>query len=60
MDVYYETKFSQLRQESGFNRLKTTHDRLLWFSLGETVLITAVTFWQVYYLKKVLDNRRLI
>ncbi|CAD8158545.1 unnamed protein product [Paramecium octaurelia] len=59
-DIMFETKFSQQRRESGYESMQTTHQRLFYFTILETLVIIAVSVWQVYYIKSIIDNRRLI
>jgi hypothetical protein len=49
-----------MRQEGGYETLESTHTKLLIFNLIETLAIVSITAWQVFYIKKILDNRRLI
>lgn len=55
-----ETKFYDRKQESYLFHIKKTHDRLLMLSACETIAILAATMWQTYYIKKILDNRRIV
>ncbi|CAK77274.1 unnamed protein product (macronuclear) [Paramecium tetraurelia] len=59
-DIMFETKFSQQRRESGYESMQSTHSRLFYFSIFETIIIILVSVWQVYYIKSIIDNRRLI
>lgn len=59
-DIMYETKFSQQRRESGYEQLQQTHQKLLYFTIFETLVIVGVSVWQVYYIKNIIDQRRLI
>lgn len=43
-----------------FLALKNTHQKILMFSLFETAAIFIAVFWQVYYIEKLLDNRRIV
>ena len=55
-----ETKFFDRKQESYLKYIKKTHNKLLMLSACETIAILAATMWQTYYIKKILDNRRIV
>lgn len=57
-DFQADSQFAQLRQESFFNTAAEANWNLLCLSVIESIGVIAVTVWQVYYLKKLLDNRR--
>jgi hypothetical protein len=59
-DFQMEQQFAQLRQESHFKTVYSANRNLFWFSLLECVGVLGVSSWQVYYIKKILDHRRLI
>ena len=59
-DFQMEQQFAQLRQESHYKTVYSANRNLFWFSLLECVGVLGVSSWQVYYIKKILDHRRLI
>lgn len=59
-DFQMEQQFAQLRQESHYKTVYSANRNLFWFSLLEFVGVLGVSSWQVYYIKKILDHRRLI
>ena len=59
-DFQTDQKFASLRQESHLKTVADANNYVFWFSLLECVGVIAVTSWQVYYIKKLLDNRRII
>ena len=46
----------QGRVGEGFSTIKNANERVLWFTLLETIAILGVTFWQVFYIKRLLKN----
>jgi len=59
-DFQMEQQFAQMRQESHYKTVYSANRNLFWFSLLECVGVLGVSSWQVYYIKKILDHRRLI
>ena len=57
-DFQVDSQFTQLRQESHFKTVASANRNVFWFSLIESVGIVLVTAWQIYYIKNLLDNRR--
>ena len=64
-DFQLDLQFAQLRQETHFksnfySAISSANRDLLWLSLLECAGIIGVTMWQVFYIKKLLDNRRMV
>ena len=59
-DFQMEQQFAQLRQESHYKTVQNANRNLFWFSILECLGIIAVSTWQVYYIKKIMDHRRMI
>jgi p24 family protein beta-1 len=59
-DFQLDSQFAQLRQETHYNTVAGANKNVFWFSLLESMGVVAVTAWQIYYIKKLLDNRRVI
>lgn len=59
-DFQLDQKFAQLRQDAHMKTVSDANTSLFWLSLLECVGVVAVSLWQVYYIKKLLDNRRVI
>lgn len=59
-DFQMEQQFAQLRQESHYKTVENANRNLFWFSLLECLGVIGVTTWQVYYIKKIMDHRRMI
>lgn len=57
-DFQVDNQFAQLRQETHFKTVASANRNVFWFSLVESLGVVAVTAWQIYYIKKLLDNRR--
>ena len=60
MDVKQETQFSAKREMSFFQKLEQTNVKLMIMSAFETIAIIGGTIWQTWYIKKILDNRRIV
>ena len=48
------------RTEEGHDFIVKTHDKLLVFTALETLGIIIVNLWQVFYIQRILENKRLI
>jgi p24 family protein beta-1 len=68
-DLIVETKFSFQRQETHYKSeffindwvaVEKLHFKLFLFTMLESVGVLAATFWQIYYIKRLLDDRRLV
>lgn len=64
-DFQLDFQFAQLRQESHYksnlqSAVASANMNVFWLSLLECVGVIGVTSWQVYYIKKLLDNRRMV
>lgn len=59
-DFQMDQQFAQLRQESHYKTVESANRNVFWFSLLECMGIAAVTGWQVFYVKRILDHRRMI
>ena len=51
-------QFAQLRQETHYKTVASANKNVFWFSIVESIGVIGVTAWQIYYIKKLLDNRR--
>mmetsp|Transcript_47284 Transcript_47284/g.54477 ORF Transcript_47284/g.54477 Transcript_47284/m.54477 type:complete len:258 (+) Transcript_47284:39-812(+) len=59
-DARIESQFSYIREETHAKSVHKTNSYILWFSVFETLAIVGFTGWQIYYIQKLLDNRRVI
>jgi len=64
-DFQTDQEFAQIRQDSHFKStaylaVANANKNLFWFSLMECISIVGVSSWQVYSIKRLLDNRRVI
>jgi len=59
-DFQVDQQFAALRQESHYKTLSGANSNVLWMSLVECIGVVGVTAWQLYYVKKLLDNRRVL
>ncbi|KAI8445699.1 COPII-coated vesicle protein [Phakopsora pachyrhizi] len=50
--VREEQEYIVVREKLHRNTAESTNDRVKWWSIVQTVLVLAVTCWQVFYLKR--------
>jgi hypothetical protein len=43
-----------------YTAVASANNNVFWFSILECCGIIAVSLWQVYYIKKLLDHRRVV
>jgi hypothetical protein len=55
-----EAKFSNFRQHSHNEAIKTNNDYNFYMIIAESVLFVAICGAQVYYIKKFLESKRVI
>ncbi|KAL4451125.1 hypothetical protein ABPG74_021447 [Tetrahymena malaccensis] len=59
-DYLNEQRFSSRRQITQLESIQSAHSRLLIFSVVEIAIVVFATAWQIYYIKKILDNKRIV
>ncbi|CAK62261.1 unnamed protein product (macronuclear) [Paramecium tetraurelia] len=59
-DVFYSTKLNELKSKGALADVQKINKQLMILTFIETVAICGVTAWQVYYIKKLLNDRRLV
>ncbi|CAD8193461.1 unnamed protein product [Paramecium pentaurelia] len=59
-DNYFYDKMAAQQFEGGLREVQNANNKLLIFSLIEVIGIIAITGWQVFYLKRILSNQRII
>lgn len=59
-DFQVDNQFAQLRQESHYRTVADANRNIFIFSILESIGVMAVSAWQAYYIKKLLDNRRVL
>ncbi|CAG9316169.1 unnamed protein product [Blepharisma stoltei] len=59
-DFQVDNQFAQLRQESHYRTMADSNRNVFIFSILESLGVIAVSAWQAYYIKKLLDNRRIL
>ena len=57
-DVQVDQQFARLRQESYASTLGSSNQLLFWLSLVECCLVVGLSVWQVTYVQRLLDNKR--
>lgn len=60
-----EQHISDRRQEAHFKSefhaaVASANSKVLWFSLAECLGVVGLSVWQVYYIKQLLSNRRVL
>ncbi|CAK89966.1 unnamed protein product (macronuclear) [Paramecium tetraurelia] len=59
-DNYFYDKMAAQQFEGGLREVENANNKLLLFSLIEVIGIIAITGWQVFYMKRILSNQRMI
>lgn len=60
-DTHYKSKLSSLMLPLNFDKAtEQTNERVFSTAIFESLVITVCTLWQVYYIKRILDNRRIV
>jgi len=59
-EIQTETRFAYKRQGTHYKTTESNHNKVFYMSLFESLTLLTVTVWQVYYIKRLLDNRRII
>ncbi|EER07052.1 Transmembrane emp24 domain-containing protein 3 precursor, putative [Perkinsus marinus ATCC 50983] len=59
-DTQAESTYLWIRQKNHFERVQSTHSRVLWFFLLDFVVLAVAAWFQVYYVKSLLMDRRFI
>ena len=55
-----ESKFQNIRQNGYINNVKYSTENTLYLTVVEIAVMIGLGVFQVFYLKKVLDNKRMI
>jgi len=59
-EIQAETRFAYKRQETHYRTTKQNHSKVFYIAIIECLAILITTAMQVYYIKRLLDNRRII
>jgi len=59
-EIQAETRFAYKRQETHYRTTKSNHNKVFYIAIVECLAILGTTAWQVFYIKRLLDNRRII
>jgi len=59
-EIQTETRFAYKRQGTHYKTTQANHNKVFYVAIFESLAILTVTIWQVYYIKRLLDNRRII
>lgn len=59
-NLYSEVKFSVGRQDSHNATVESTMSNYVWMILLETMVLVALAAAQIYFIKRILDNKRVI
>jgi len=59
-EIQTETRFAYKRQGTHYKTTQANHNKVFYMAIFESLAILTVTIWQVYYIKRLLDNRRII
>ncbi|KAI8334292.1 emp24/gp25L/p24 family/GOLD-domain-containing protein [Chlamydoabsidia padenii] len=55
-----EQEYIVAREREHRNTAESTNDRVKWWSIGQLTLLVAVCFWQVFYLKRFFEVKRVV
>ncbi|KAI9323315.1 emp24/gp25L/p24 family/GOLD-domain-containing protein [Dichotomocladium elegans] len=55
-----EQEYIVLRERQHRNTAESTNARVKWWSLGQLALLAAVCFWQIHYLKRFFEVKRVV
>ncbi|KAL1925561.1 uncharacterized protein VTP21DRAFT_444 [Calcarisporiella thermophila] len=55
-----EQEYMVLREKRHYQTCDSTNSRVLWWSMFQTGVLAAVCFWQVYYLKRFFEVKRMV
>lgn len=58
--MFYSTKLSEMKSKGALAEVQKINKQLMALTFIETIAICGVTAWQVYYIKKLLNDRRLV
>jgi hypothetical protein len=53
-------EFMRVREDVHRATLSGTNDRVLWWSFGEAVILTAMSIWQILYIRTFFETKRSI
>eukprot|EP01120_Amphizonella_sp_Union-15-10_P015470 TRINITY_DN7973_c0_g1_i1.p1 TRINITY_DN7973_c0_g1~~TRINITY_DN7973_c0_g1_i1.p1 ORF type:complete len:209 (+),score=34.75 TRINITY_DN7973_c0_g1_i1:78-704(+) len=56
--VQAEQRYTRMRDIAHTNTNESTHARVLWWSIFESIVLITMSFWQVYYLKRYFEDQR--
>eukprot|EP01017_Pseudomicrothorax_dubius_P012278 TRINITY_DN1493_c0_g1_i6.p1 TRINITY_DN1493_c0_g1~~TRINITY_DN1493_c0_g1_i6.p1 ORF type:complete len:257 (-),score=47.94 TRINITY_DN1493_c0_g1_i6:374-1144(-) len=59
-DVHVETKFAAKRLDSHFQKVHSSHRRIYFLHIFESIAILGLTYFQIYYIKRILADKRII
>ncbi|RUS15407.1 COPII-coated vesicle protein [Endogone sp. FLAS-F59071] len=55
-----EQEYIVIRERQHRDTAESTNSRVVWWSLLQTALLIAVCLWQVFYLKRFFENKRVV
>ncbi|CAO3653038.1 unnamed protein product [Cunninghamella echinulata] len=55
-----EQEYIVTRERQHRDTAESTNARVKWWSIGQLTLLVAVCFWQVYYLKRFFEVKRVV
>ena len=58
--VRHETQYQRDREEEFRNTSESTNSRIMWFSLGETLVLVLSGLYQVVHLKSFFKGKKLV
>ncbi len=58
--IYTKKIFRQYREDRFRQTSEATNSRVLWWSLGQTVVLLVMGAWQIRHLKKFFEAKKLV
>jgi len=58
--VQAEQEYMKMREQAHRNTNESTNARLLWWSIFEALVLVAMSVWQVYYLRRFFEVKRVV
>ncbi|KAG0170765.1 p24 complex component [Apophysomyces sp. BC1034] len=55
-----EQEYIVIRERQHRNTAESTNSRVKWWSIGQLIMLVAVCFWQVFYLKRFFEVKRVV
>jgi len=58
--IQAEQEYMKMREQAHRNTNESTNARILWWSIFEALVLVAMSVWQVYYLRRFFEVKRVV